>query len=448
MTAFKFTHDWVAAGHDKPEIIHTMTNLALHIGNINLMQNEDIWAKTIRESVLVSAYPLAMWLVSSWWRLNFETLPARTHGVAPPIDWRMAHEMGAANHGFVWPTVIFASDGEVMKVWAKPSNGNIQQSVRYLNGLAQPTSIQLADFQRCVEDFIASVLSRLDAVGCPHTDLRNFWQLLQEERADPLSFNYRRLEAQFGYDPDECPEAMMGKAQALEQQMGAKALSELAPLYGKIVGDPSLNTLEEMINSPGLTATPNIPSLQQSKPTKGAPWQHAVAVARELWASLSKHSDVIENQQLYDLLGLSTSSVEQWIPPNANQPAAIAVPCNANRLKIVPRKKHPMGKRFELARLLGDYILTNDTDNQWLASTDLATSRQQYQRAFAAEFLCPIDVLEDFLQNDYSESAIEDATEHFQVSQETVKSLLINNGFLPPFMGDYAEAGLPYQLLV
>ena len=442
MTQFKFTHDWVAAGHDEPEILHTMTNLALFVDHINLMQNEDIWAKTIRESVLVSAYPLAMWLATSWWRLNFETLHALTDGGPPPIDWRMAHELGAANHGFVWPPVIFASDGEVMKLWAKPSSGNIQQSVRYLNGLAQPIPIQLTDFQRSVENFITAVLSRLDAVGYPNTDLRNLWQLLQEERADLPSLNYRRLEAQLGFDPDECPAAMMDKAQGLAQQMGADVFSELAPLYGKIIGDPSLSALEAIINSDGLTATPNLPSLQKSKAMKGAPWQYAVAVARELWASLSTQGDVVENWQLYELLGLSVSEVEQWTPPKANRPVAIAVPFNANQLKIVPRKKHPMAKRFELARLLGDYIFTNETEKKWLASTDLATSRQKYQRAFAAEFLCPINALQDFLKNDYSESTIEDASEHFQVSEETVKSLLINNGFLPPFIGDYA----PYPL--
>jgi hypothetical protein len=212
-----------------------------------------------------------------------------------------------------------------------------------------------------------------------------------------------------------------------------------------MVGDPSLNGLEEMINGPGLTAAPNIPALQQAKSAQGAPWQHGVAVARELWAVLSKRGEVIENQQLYDLLGLSSSSAERWTPSYANKSAAIAIPCDAHQFKIIPRKKHPMGKRFELARLLGDYIFTSTADTQWLASTDLVTSRQQYQRAFAAEFLCPIDVLQDFLQDDYSESAIEDATEHFQVSQATVKSLLTNNGFLSPFMGeDYSEARLSY----
>jgi len=106
-----------------------------------------------------------------------------------------------------------------------------------------------------------------------------------------------------------------------------------------------------------------------------------------------------------------------------------------------------MAKRFELARLLGDYLLTENTDKQWLTSTDLFTSRQKYQRAFAAELLCPINALQEYLKNDYSESAIDDATEHFQVSQTTVNMLLRNNGLIfSPLMGDYAETRLPYQL--
>ncbi|PPC89433.1 MAG: hypothetical protein CTY34_11425 [Methylobacter sp.] len=443
MTGFKLTYDWTAtAVHDNPEILHTMANLALQIGNVNIMQNEDIWAKTIRDTALVSAYPLAMWLASSWWRLNFEPLPV--HGVIPSTDWRMAHEMGAANHGFVWPKVLFSSDSEVMQIWGTSSSANTQQSVRYLNGLDMPVSVKLADFQRSLENFIISVLNRLDAMGYKNTDLWNLWQFIQEERSDPQSLNYRRLEAELGYDPDECSEAMMNKAQKLGQQMGIEALSELAPVYGKIAGDSSLNAIEDIINGQGLSGIPNMPKLPKVK--SGAPWQRAVAVARELRQSLSSSDGPINNKQLYDLLGLSTSEVEGWKPTTRNN-AAIAIPKNNKQFKFVPRKAHPMAKRFELARLLGDYILTGSTEGQWLTSTDLSTSRQKFQRAFAAEFLCPIDALKDFLQNDYCESAIEDATEYFQVSQTTVNSLLRNNGLIfSSLTGDYFEAKLPYKL--
>jgi hypothetical protein len=55
--------------------------------------------------------------------------------------------------------------------------------------------------------------------------------------------------------------------------------------------------------------------------------------------------------------------------------------------------------------------------------------------------------LQEFLQDDYSESAIEDAAHHFQVCQRTIETLLVNNRLIPSaLLVDYAEAGLPYQL--
>jgi hypothetical protein len=120
MTNFKFIFDWRVAGNDAPELRQTMAMLQLNIDNVNLMKNLDIWSKSVLDHTLVSAYPLALWVASSWWRLNWEPLPA--HGAHPSMDWRMAHELGAANKGLVWPQIIFASDREVMQAWAVPMN--------------------------------------------------------------------------------------------------------------------------------------------------------------------------------------------------------------------------------------------------------------------------------------------------------------------------------------
>ncbi len=447
MTEFKFTYDdWTVARNDAPEYSHTMAKLALHVGNVNLMQHEDLWSKKVRESVRVSGYPIAMWLASSWWRLNFEPIPAHSV-VRPAVDWRMTHELGAANQGFVWPQIIFATDCEAMQIWAVPSNADEKQSVRYLNGLDKPASVALIDFQRGVEDFIAAILNRLNEVNYQNTDLTNLWQLIQADRADPDSEKYRRLEAAMGYDPDECPEKLMEKALALEKQMGAFALSELAPVYGKSTTQPPLTALEEMTTSDGLTGAPTVPPVSQGTSSNhGLPWQRAVIAAGTLREMIGNAHDTIDNIKLYDLLGIERSEVEKWSPTKRNE-AAIAMPLPGNQYKFVPRKKNPIAKRFELARFLGDYLLTGQTNGLWLASTDLSTSRQKYQRAFAAEFLCPIVALQNFLADDYTESAIEDAAQHFQVSPTTVNSLLVNNHLIPSsFIVDYLDARLPYQL--
>lgn len=437
MTAFKLHPNWKTLDVlDMPEIRHTMAELVLKVGNTNLLQNKDIWSKTVKDSVLVSAYPLAMWFASSWWRLNFEPLPASV----PSIDWRMAHEMGAANHGYVWPKILFASDHEMIQIWASPSNADIQQSVRYLNGLDKPMSIKSSDFQQSLEDFISSVLARLDIQDCQSTDLRHLWELIKEERSELDSFNYRRLEAELGYDPDECPDLVMDKALELNQKMGNDALSELAPIYGQT----SLDAIDEIIASEGLIGKPSIPNLDKIQSIE-APWKRAVDTAQELRQTLSNRDGIIENKQLYDLLGLLESTVESWMPSSKRNNVALAIPEN-KQIKFVPRKSHPLAKRFELARLLGDYVLMGGLDEKWLTSTDLSTSRQKFQRAFAAEFLCPIEPLKDFLQNDYSESAIEDAAEHFYVSQTTVNSLLKNNGVIYPDFDNYSESRFPYKL--
>jgi len=444
MTEFKFVHNWLTTGNDAQEYRDTMAMLELHVDNVNLMKNEDIWSRTITESVLVSAYPLAMWLASSWWRLNWEPLPA--HGVHPSVAWRMAHELGAANHGFVWPQIIFVSDCEVMQIWAVPSGANNNnQSVRYLNGLETPASITLADFQRGVENFITAVLSRLNATDCQNTMLSNLWQLILEDRSDKENAKYRRLEAEMGYEPDECPEELMNKALALEKKMGAAALSELAPVYGKSAIRTPLAAIEEIAGSRGLIGVPTATPYVASSP-QGVPWQRAVAAAGALRQTIGNPNDMIDNANLCELLGINASEVEQWSPAKRND-AAIAIPESRNRFKFIPRKKHPIAKRFELARFIGDYLLTGHVNGEWLTSTDLSTSRQKYQKAFAAEFLCPIAALREFLQDDYSESAIEDAVDHFQVSQMTVDSLLVNNRLIPsPSLLDYANARLPYQL--
>lgn len=436
MTGLKFALDWLeppdGAGHP-----NTMANLALHVGTINLMQNEDIWSRTVKESVLVSAYPLAMWLASSWWRLNWEPCPP----TRPDVDWRMAHEMGAANEGFVWPKILFASDLDVMQVWAEPSKAASQQSVRYLNGLDSPVSIRLQDFQQAVDGFIALVLERLDVCSCQGTDLANLWQLIQEERADPDNSLYCRLEAKLGYDPGECPEELMDKALTLGQKMGEAALFELTPVYGK---SAAIDDIGDMIAGPGLSGAPTAPLVKASPNLQREPWQRAVAAAQDLRQAIGKSvDDVIGNHELYGLLGLTATAVEQWAPAKHNN-AAIAIPGPNNQFKFIPRKQNSMGKRFELARFLGDYLLTA---GQWLASTDAKTSRQKYQRAFAAEFLCPIVALQAFLQDDCSESAIEGAAEHFNVSERTVMSLLVNNGVLPSHLFfDYQAQRMPYRL--
>lgn len=440
MSIFQLRHPWMSAGTDLPEMAHTMCRLEMQLGDVLLTQHEDIFSQTISDAVLVSAYPLAHWFAANWWRLTSEPLPPKTSRPLP--SWRLAHEMGAASSGYVWPQVLFATDREVMQVWAVPSRGSRQQSVRYLNGLATPMTISMHEFKCTIEIFINAVIARLTATGLADTDLKSLWAEVMEERTDAKTAFARRYEAELGYDPDECPTDVLKSALELAGRMGESALSELAPVYGKAESSNSIHDLNALIENDAILGSPNLPDIDLSMPSAAAPWERAVKDARVLRGRLGTDADRISTDTLCALLGIRKQDGEQYISPSRNK-VAIGIPRGSHHIALIPRKRHPTARRFELARFVGD-ILYNGSDTQsWLASTDLSTSRQKYQRAFAAEFLCPVDRLSEFLNGDFSENNLEDAAEHFDISLDSVNSLLANNNYI--YRG-HGMSGLPYAL--
>lgn len=428
MAEIIFSIDWLTAESSSPLLRNTSGQLAIHLDNTCLTRNEDVWSSTVRDSVLVSAYPLALWLASSWWRLNFEPLPQ--FNVRPSLDWRIAHELGAANHGYVWPRIIFAADGESVNVWAEqiPAAG---QSVQYLYGLDVPHAVPLANFQRRIDGFVERVITRLQALGHRETDLAELWALIRDDRANPEAWHYRVLEAQIGYDPDECPEQIIAEALKLQSRTGVAAMSELAPVFGRRNGDKSgFNEIVELAAQSGIQGQPSIRTEDfERTPHSLKPWQRGVNSARQLREALGNRENPIKNSEIYDLLGITEKQVDGWSSSDRNK-VAIAEPVRGDGFRYVPRKRHPVAKRFEFARLIGEILDRPQADSGWLVSTDIATATQKRQRSFAAEFLCPIDSLVDYLDGEFSESSFEDAAEYFNVSEKTIESLLANNGYL------------------
>ena len=437
MALLEFRQSWITPGTGEPEVSKTMSLLELHVGDTNLTKNENIWSQSVQENIVVSTYPLAIWCLQSWWRLIFEPLPP--HGRTPTIDWRMAHEMAASSHGFIWPSVVFASDGEEIQIWSSPSDSKCQQSARYLNGLSAPASIAIKDFQNSITDFISKVVSRLEATGLPHSELSELWKIVLDEQQDSESFTYRKLEAQMGFDPDECPQDIMDYAIELRRRYGDATLSELAPVYGKPTHVESLGAIENLTKAPGVIGRPSLPLPSTSTQNRRlAPWQKAVKDAQQVRKAIGNERGPIDTRTLCDLLGIASVDVDKWVPAGRSS-VSVGIPNPDNSIKFVPRKMHPISKRSELARFIGDYL--NGRQSRWLTNTDLGTARQKYQRAFSAAFLCPLNGLLEFVQNDFSEEAIEDAAANFNVIYQTVTSLLANNDLIDR---TYHE-GFPYR---
>jgi len=282
------------------------------------------------------------------------------------------------------------------------------------------------------------VIGRLESLKTGGNQIKELWKIITEERNDPELRAYRKIEALMGYDPDDAAEELMRFAMEKYEEIGHSSLEELAPSYGKYSND-SLLSVEKFFEASGVFGEPVV-SLPESRNISGSalPWKQAVRDAHLARKEIANEKKPIETSMLFDLLGISASDRNRWDEIGGKRRASVGIPGTPNnRIKFVPRKKHPLGRRFELARYLGDFLTT--PAGQWLVNTDLSTARQKYQRAFAAEFLCPIDGLLEYLEDDFSKDNLEDAAEYFQVSDLTIESILANNGYLerPYDMGEY-----------
>ncbi len=430
--------EWLSCPDKDPLEEATTARLEIYIDDFCLTRNVNTFTKTIENSVNVSLYPLAMWLVSSWWRLHYEILPADLR-MGPGHNWRLSHEMSAANSGFVWPNLVMAPDWEEIQIWAQPTQEQ-DHSVFYLNGLNDSRIVPKKDFTLAVSSFVDEVVTRLNDSGLQDTDLSQIWSLIKEEQRDSTTNLYRLLEAQLGYDPGECPDKLIGQAVTLEKKLGS-SFSELSGAYAK--GDEDrIQQIYALTELEGITGKPDMPQFVFQK-SEGKPWQLAVHTANELRCKMGMPDGNLSNENLFHLLGLTKEKYESWMPIEKAR-AAVAERGGNGSLKLIPRKSHPVSRRFELARFIGDYLrlLEYDSD-EWLVSADLSTSRQKFQRAFAAELLCPIKSLVEFMDDDFSESAIESAVSLFDVSEKTIESQLVNNGYMLPAANG---SEIPYKL--
>ncbi|MFP4172064.1 MAG: ImmA/IrrE family metallo-endopeptidase [Candidatus Hydrogenedentota bacterium] len=435
---------WEDAEHDSPEICKTAGSLRIPIGQRSLTRNQDDWSQSVKQTTRVAAYPLAQWFAASWWRLMYEPLPM---GGKPSTSWRMAHEMPAAGFGFLWPRIVFAPDGESLQIWSVPTRDESEQPVRYLTDWCG--TVDLHCFATAVDDFMDLVLNRLEAVDLSESELRDIWKEIEEERADPALKEFRRMEAMLGFDPDEIDSGVVERFVKLRESIGKPASGEIAAACSSEDPIARLEKITEAVEMEGMLGKFSIPAIEEPAEDRGErpPWARGHELARNVREAMGLNGQAITGSQLSAMVELTPEEAFGENRCRERMPLGVAVRDRGDKVKFVLRKRNPAGRRFELARLICDHLLFGSKDN-WLPATDTKTVRQKWQRAFAAEFLCPIDALTEWLDDDFSEDAVESAAGRFGVSERTVTSQLVNHRLLPALMLEEGSGmdGFPYQI--
>ncbi len=394
----------------------------LRFGESELVAGFDHYANSYRAGPLVSGYHAGEWLAWNWWRLLWEP---RTSAA----DWWRAHTLTAIGEGYSWPNLTIFSDGLRSVLVSRASLRADAKPFRYLG--APAAILPRARFEGALDDFLGRLLARLRETGIAESNLRTVWSGVLAERADPETAKRRKLEALLGLDPDAVDERRLDKLIHDARELGESAVEELAAENGQGDRISTAEAIRDLANALGQDTSPRdalrLHAVQDLTPRADIPaWVLGSRAARRLREQEKLGTGRIADAALAAMAGMREQVID---PKTEGAPISFTLDNSPIAGRIVFRSRWKSGRRFEVARLLGDRLIAGGPD-RLRAATRAYTYRQKMQRAFAAEFLSPFEAIEAILDGDYSAEAQEEAARHFDVSELTIRTLLVAHGRL------------------
>jgi hypothetical protein len=435
--------DWLGASMEDPLERETLSSLRITVGpnRIPVTEVEDTIAQTVRRHINVPAYLVARWLVVNWWRLRWE--PYRSN---PSLDWRYSHSMAAIGGDYVWPALIFASDGERIQLRLQAEMSPDVSALRYLRNIN--IDVSAVDFERAVERFLDTVEARVTTRLPGERELSELRDELNQERRDPRQAIDCKLQALAGFDPGSAPDEWMAVARDLAAQAGMAAAEEIlavVPLLqrGITAAQEAVSAMRQSTTTVKLDfAAPQ----QKQSPVGEPPWRRGARLASELRIMMGITSGPVQNSDLEQLLDAKLPLPwTQWSGSKALS-GGYRNGVNHGRTALLVTTPREENQRFYLARVIGA-TLSASADQHVLPISSAETASQRFNRSFAQELLCPWRELDAFTdQNGTDDDGIADAAAHFAVSQWVVLTTLVNKGKIPryrmpiPGVGNYATA--------
>jgi len=291
--------------------------------------------------------------------------------------------------------------------------------------------IPASEFESELDLLVEQVLERLRLAKIADCNLHKVWNGVCEERKTPELTRARKLEALLGRDPDESDPQVLERLIADAEQLSVSAIEELAAEHGQSRRILTADDLREIAGQNGFDASPR--NIVRLPAAAGLPrggqvpaWRLGAQAAQALREQEGLDGQPISDRRLAEMAGVQAAVLSD----RKGAPGiSFALDENPLRGRIVLRSKWHGGRRFELARLLGDRI-AGPRGGKLFPATRAYTYRQKMQRSFAAEFLSPFDTVDEMLDGDYSTENQQDVAKHFEVSPLTIRTLLVNHGQL------------------
>ena len=400
-----------------------------------LTEGVDNLSRNVSHGPHVSGYPLAEWLAWNWWRIRWELGRPVAPGAAS--RWDFAHRLSTIGDGYAWPNITIFSDGLHSFLISEPSRTPDTLPFRYLGAARRRETVPARSLEEAVDGFVEDVLSRLEDRKLRDTNLHRLWKDLATERDAPELARFRRLEAQLGYDPDEADEHLVRRRLDDAAMLGEDAMGEVAADAAIHGPDPdgmmSAETIANVAKRSGFDTNPqdalavdDIADLPRMGEMEA--WRVGERTARAVREQEHMDGGPIINTRLAELAATKVDAVSDTTTCSERMSFVLDQESGGTRLAL--RSRWETGRRFELARLIGDrlhhYRALHGSERLFPA-TRAYSYRQKMQRAFAAELLSPFASVAEMLHGDYSEESQNTVAEHFDVSPMTIRTQLVNH---------------------
>jgi hypothetical protein len=409
--------------------------LSIRAGNVIFTRLFREPSSTEFESVKVPLTRLAFWLLDHWWRLRWESIPPG--GVNP--DWREAHELASIGGGFTWPRTTIWGEGTRVGLISRSDPQGVMGPVRFLTDALVFVNAQ--DYEAAVDRFLNIILQ--NGSFSDRDSLVGMFSAVKSERQDHELASWRRIEAMAGFDPDEAPDSLMDALSLLETKYCTPDIEEVV---SAAPGPGAAATLAAILEETAQSAFSDADfgeaariGARELRSGVAEPWELAEAAADMIRNQVSATSRPLRNKRLADLTGISDAFLKsRSLTQGRDIPYGLRLKKpTLGHEQVLLRSRWGQGRRFELARCLGDAIWSSASLLGPISRS--STARQKFQRAFAASLLCPASALISFLGTDRpTDSDISEAVTHFHVSESVVRSVLVNKHVL-----DRRRLGLP-----
>ena len=411
-----FRFGWVDAGPSPDKLAQsTMATLSVKAGDATVTSVLDRANRIYSDEVVVPLFSVAEWLVTNWWHIWYEVGDASEQ--RPAFESR--HNLAFAGDGFVLPNLnMIPTSGRVHLQWTryKPRHARIE----FVDEGRQ--SVERDELESELRNLIDAVIERLHGrpeTGAAADNLGRAWDAINDLDADERDFS--RAAALLGIDPfdvqDSVADAIVAFWERADPSIREDALAIASENSLTRVGTWLDEAIETLAGDQNNNDWADIRGALSPLAT-AEPWARGYALARAARERIGANGGPTDFAQHGPMA----------IPHHETQPPTRRIHglVGADTPACMTAPRGESGKRFLIARALGDYLGRSAPSLGMLSS--LATDRQAQSRAFAAEFLVPAESLRRRLAGDSVDAErTDELAQEFRVSSELIRRQIQNH---------------------